>query len=82
MRLAGSQQLRLICHPCWPRKKWVGGLRLQRGGRKFTGRWEEQMYGTQMFAMPYRDNGTQRGIYSPGPAKPPTPTSHLQGDHA
>lgn len=32
---------------------------------------EEQRFGKQVFAVPIRDNGTQKGIPSPGPAEHP-----------
>ena len=38
--------LRLICHPEL-RREWSLGR--QRAGRQFIGRWEEQMFGKQMF---------------------------------
>ena len=34
---------------------------------------EKQMFGKQVFAGPCRDNGTQIGLSSPGPARFPAP---------
>ena len=50
-----DRQLKLIGHPELRRLIRLEGL--QREGRQFIERWEEQM-----FIMLCRDNGTQRGI--------------------
>ena len=48
------RQLRLTRHPELRRREW--GLDLQREGRQFTGRWQEQISGKQVFAVPGRTN--------------------------
>lgn len=53
------RQLRLKCHLELRRRG--KSLQLQMGIKQFT-RWEEKMFAKQMFAIPCRDDGTQRGI--------------------
>lgn len=38
------------------------GLELQREERQFKGIWEELIFGKEMFAMPWRDNETKKGL--------------------
>lgn len=44
------------------------------------GRWEKQLYGKQMFVLPYRDKGTQRRLNKqtpPSACQPTTPSSYF-----
>lgn len=66
----------------WTKKKGSMDLGLQRRERKFIGRWEGQKFSKQMFVMPHRDSGTQRGIWIHSlcgalPAYPPKPISFI-----
>ena len=41
----------------------------------------KQMFGTQVFAMPYRDNGTWRGLWPLSPEESPGPNlAHIPSD--
>lgn len=53
------RQLRLLCLLLHSQLSWElsRGLGLQREERQFRRRWEEHVFGKQMFARPCRDNG-------------------------
>ena len=56
--------------PCGRRKGVGSGLGLHKGGGNSYGD-GKTMLGKQTFTMPCRDNRTQRGLWSPGPAEFP-----------